>query len=437
MDRIHVKAPENWINDPNGFIYYKGKYHLFYQHFPYEPRWGTMHWGHCISSDLVHWQHEKIALFPSKYDDRNGCFSGSAVEADGKLNLFYTGVRYLEEDPDDIHLCRQNRFVSAQMRMVSEDGIHFDNIRNKETVIPVLTDPETGDAAHTRDPKVWRGSDAWYMVLGTTQNEKGKLLIYRSEDLQHWELKNSVKGTGNFGWMWECPDYFEVNGSQILLVSPMGLLKDGNREANQAVCAFVDFQEETCSMNISDRWQFLDYGLDLYAPQSTVDEQGRRILTAWARMPEPVEGQWMGMLCGIRVVETENDHLYFRPHPNVMQAYSREITSPAEASEGCYRACLELEEGETVNVGGYQIRAAGNRIHTDRHQVFPSLEHWRKEFQTPKLTDGYHLDIYVDPNLIEVYVNQGEYVITSTVYGLQTILQTDTANPVRLYTLEN
>ena len=275
MDRIHVKAPGNWINDPNGFIYYRGKYHLFYQHFPYEPRWGTMHWGHCISSDLVHWQHEKIALFPSKYDDRNGCFSGSAVEADGKLNLFYTGVRYLEEDPDDIHLCRQNRFVSAQMRMVSEDGIHFDNIRNKETVIPVLTDPETGDAAHTRDPKVWRGSDAWYMVLGTTQNEKGKLLIYRSEDLQHWELKNSVKGTGNFGWMWECPDYFEVNGSQILLVSPMGLLKDGNREANQAVCAFVDFQEETCSMNISDRWQFLDYGLDLYAPQSTVDELGQ------------------------------------------------------------------------------------------------------------------------------------------------------------------
>ena len=76
-NRLHVKAPGNWVNDPNGMIYYKGQYHLFYQHFPYAPRWGTMHWGHAVSPDLIHWEHVGVALFPSLSEDQNGCFSGS------------------------------------------------------------------------------------------------------------------------------------------------------------------------------------------------------------------------------------------------------------------------------------------------------------------------------------------------------------------------
>lgn len=78
-DTLRLKAPGNWINDPNGFIYYRGKYHLFYQYFPYMPEWGTMHWGHAVSEDLVHWEHLGVALFPSKDYDRNGVFSGTAL----------------------------------------------------------------------------------------------------------------------------------------------------------------------------------------------------------------------------------------------------------------------------------------------------------------------------------------------------------------------
>ena len=101
-DIIHLKAPGNWINDPNGFIYYKGNYHLFYQYFPYAPSWGTMHWGHAVSKDLVSWEHLGVALFPTKYEDQNGCFSGSAVEYDGKMYLYYTGVHYNKPDPNNI-----------------------------------------------------------------------------------------------------------------------------------------------------------------------------------------------------------------------------------------------------------------------------------------------------------------------------------------------
>ena len=93
------------MNDPNGFIYFKGLYHLFYQCFPYAPQWGRMHWGHVVSKDLVSWENQGIALYPSKTDDRSGCFSGTAVENDGKMQLYFTGVNYLVENPENINHC--------------------------------------------------------------------------------------------------------------------------------------------------------------------------------------------------------------------------------------------------------------------------------------------------------------------------------------------
>ena len=126
---MHVKAPDNWVNDPNGFIYYKGKYHLFYQYNPNAPVWGTMHWGHAVSKDLIHWEHQGIALYPSCPGDQDGCFSGSAVEYEGKLHLFYTGIRYLDPEVKD-------RIESVQLHIVSEDGVHFDNENGKKIIVP-------------------------------------------------------------------------------------------------------------------------------------------------------------------------------------------------------------------------------------------------------------------------------------------------------------
>lgn len=415
---IHLKAPGNWINDPNGFIYYKGMYHLFYQYFPYLPRWGTMHWGHAVSRDLVHWEHQGIALFPTRYEDRNGCFSGSAIERDGYMYIYYTGVRYTKQNPLDIHECMGDNYESAQLMLTSEDGFHFDNYQ-KKMIIPPMDDRRVGDRTHTRDPKVWRGKDAWYMVLGTKwEDGYGKLLFYRSENLYDWTYVNSTAKTESLGGMWECPDYFAVEGGQVAVFSPMGITEYQGRGENHAVCTLADFEEETCTMKLSEQYQFLDYGLDLYAPQSTVDEQGRRVLVAWLRMPEPVEGSWIGMFCIPRVVEVKDGHIFFRPHPNVKERYVRRIESPAEADAAGYRVSLDMEDGETLNIGGYQIARRGKRICTDRSAVFKAHTDWRLTASTPELSDGFHLDIYVDQNLIEVFVNDGEYVISNAVYGL-------------------
>ena len=435
--KLHLKAPDNWVNDPNGFIYYKGYYHLFYQYFPYGPRWGTMHWGHAVSRDLVTWEHKKLALLPTRREDQNGCFSGSAVEKDGKLYLTYTGVRYEVVNPEDPHTCLDEQFESAQLMISSEDGFSFDNENGKEVIIPPITDPTIGDRTHTRDPKIWKGKHAWYIILGSTVKEKyGEVLFYRSEDLRNWTYVNKAyKGPG-YGWMWECPDYFETEGGEVLIVSLMGVLNNAEKEKNQTVCFPVKFAEDVCRMQIPDEYQFVDYGRDLYAPQTTLDQSGRRVMVGWIRMPKVTDEGWIGMFSSPRVVEMEEGHIFFRMHPNIRAAYSRKIEDVRQASKDGYMAVFELEDGERVDIGGFFISRKDNRIFTDRTALFPSYEGAHLISETPELKNGCRLEVLVDQNLVEVYINDGEYVISNAVYGIKDRICSNGDKKIQLYTTE-
>ncbi|MCI5910249.1 MAG: glycoside hydrolase family 32 protein [Oscillospiraceae bacterium] len=429
MQKVHFKAPNCWINDPNGFIWYKGYYHLFYQCFPYSTEWGRMHWGHAVSKDLVNFEEKGIALFPSKTDDRSGCFSGSAVEYDDKMYLYYTGVNYIEEDPENINHCLNDNFISAQLMITSEDGMTFDNISDKKTIIPPIEEKNIGDKKHTRDPKVWRGKDAWYMVLGSSVNNKGRLLFYKSNDLKKWSYLNFSEKE-NFGWMWECPDYFEVDCNGIIVFSPMGFINDGKEYDSAAVCMLSKFDEMSGTINLPYEYSFFDYGLDLYAPQSTTDKDGNRIVIAWVRMPQAVNDKWNGMMCIPRIIEVKNNHIYFRPHTNVKDAFTKKISSPEKSG---YMVKTSLKNGESINIGGYIIKREDDKIKTDRSDVFVKNGNYRLTAETPVLKDGYNLEIYVDENLIEIFINDGEYVISNVVYGLS---DTIIGEEYTLYTIE-
>ena len=417
MQKIHFKAPNCWINDPNGFIWYKGRYHLFYQCFPYSAHWGRMHWGHAVSTDLVNWEEKGIALFPSKTDDRSGCFSGSAIEYKDKIYIYYTGVNYTEEDPENINCCIDDTFTAAQLMITSEDGMKFDNITDKKTVIPPIEDKKIGDKNHTRDPKVWRGKDAWYMVLGSTVDKNGRLLFYKSSDLKTWQYLNYCEKDG-FGWMWECPDFFEIDGKGVTIFSPMGFFNDRNGYDSVAVCMLSSFDENTGKMELSENYQLFDYGIDLYAPQSTTDEDGNRVVIAWARMPEAViteKGEWCGMMCIPRIVDVKNNHVYIRPHTNVKNSFVTKLSAPKKSG---YMLKTTLKNGESINVGGYVIKRENDKITTDRSEVFNIKGNYRLIAETPVINDGYELEIYVDEHLVEVFINNGEYVISNVVYGL-------------------
>lgn len=393
QDFLHLKAPENWINDPNGFIYFKGRYHLFYQHFPYAPMWGTMYWGHAVSDDLVHWSHEKIALFPTKDYDRNGVFSGSAVEKDGKMYLYYTANRYLKEQDENIHVA-DGEYEESQVMIISEDGFHFDNWNGKKQIIPVIRDDETADSMDTRDPKVWEENGVYYMILGST------------------------------------------------------------------------YKHETGRLELEDNYSLIDYGGDFYAQQTNLDKDGRRVMIGWIRMPEAVTGMksskaavffeqnsdreenerekitqstdknhlkksdksqllteerviWNGMMSLPRVVEIENGQVCFRVHPNVRKGLSRSLSSQ-DALRSSNPFCIKttLQNGDCLDIGGYQISMKGRTICTDRTRVFPHTDSKKLHCQIPDAGEKADLEIFVDPNLIEIFVNDGEYVLSNVVYDL-------------------
>lgn len=425
QDVLHLKSPVNWINDPNGFIYYKGKYHLFYQHFPYAPIWGTMHWGHAVSKDLVHWEHEKIALFPTKSYDRNGVFSGSAIEKDEKLYFYYSAVRYLEQDEENIHLSKNDQIETSQAMLISEDGEKFDNWNGKKQIIPVIRDEEIADARDTRDPKVWKEDEKYYMVLGSTYHGKqARVLIFESEDGENWNYKSQCRKE-TYGHTMECPDLFKIREQYVFVGSPMGIQNDGLEYANQSVCTLAKFDVKTGELSLPNEYQMVDYGGDFYAPQSNLDKDGRRVMIAWMRMPKPVESkdgtQWTGMMCLPRVVGIKNGQVTFEVHPNVKENFEEidltKVVLKLKEKQPIW-ITTTLSEGEELEIGGYEICLEDGKVVGNRERVFADMEGYHVENQTPKVGKSAKLDIFVEENLIEIFVNDGQYVLSHVVYGL-------------------
>ena len=427
---LHLKAPGDWINDPNGFIYYKGKYHLFYQYFPCAPVWGTMHWGHAVSDDLVHWRHLGIALFPTKSYDRNGVFSGSALEIDGRMMLYYTAVRYLEENKENIHNIVDGLCQQSQALISSEDGFTFDNFNGKRQIIPPVTDLKIGHPYECRDPKVWKEDERYFMCLASTRNkERGALLIYTSADGENWTYLNRLEDE-QFGTILECPDVFEIDGQHILIASPIGILKGTQYPENQSTMQKLAFDAHDGSMALESGPCFLDYGMDLYAPQSCIDENGRRCVIAWVRMPIPQAAEdneaadgrsWSGMMCLPRIVTLQNGRIFTSVHPNVREYFSECACDLKDGytewrKDGRCRIEAELEAGQDIEIAGVKIKLRDGCVCTDRTKRVPEKVSLHAECTTPYVGEKCRLEIYVEKNLIEIFVNDGEYVIINVLY---------------------
>lgn len=432
-NRLHLKAPGNWINDPNGFIYYKGKYHLFYQHFPFAPVWGTMHWGHAVSEDLIHWEHLDVALFPTKEYDQNGVFSGSALEVDGKLYLYYSAVRYLESVKENIHVPNHDNYVTSQAMIVSDDGFHFDNWKDKKKILPVNHNDDQAHPTHTRDPKVWKEGDTYYMILGSTfREQKGRIVFLKSQDGIQWDFVTQMQDE-RFGKILECPDIFRIDKTYVFMGSAMYIGNKLEGYENLAICSLANFDAEQCTLTLPEQFQYVDYGFDLYAPQTNLDEKGRRVMIGWMRMPKSVKEkngmEWNGMMCLPRVVEVEDGHICFRIHPEVKKYFNMKIYSldKIDFSHPFYLK-TSLKEGKNINIGGYRIWLERGSVFTDRSEVFVATKGYSLVGRSPEISGGCKLDIFVEKNLIEIFINDGEFVISHVVYDLGAFIEISCLN---------
>ncbi|RAI91770.1 beta-fructofuranosidase [Paenibacillus pabuli] len=431
----HLMPEVGWMNDPNGFVYYNGMYHMFYQHYPYAPVWGPMHWGHAVSHDLVTWSHLPVALAPDQSYDSGGCFSGSAIVQEGKLLLMYTG--HVVTGPDKDNDYRQTQNIAA-----SDNGVDF----VKSALNPVIRldqIPEHTSPKDFRDPKVFERNGVYYCVLGSNDTEGGGLiLLYRSTNLQQWSYVNILaQSDGTLGDNWECPDLFSLGGRDILIMSPqrMPAQMDNYRNLHSTVY-MIGTLDESRGVLEYEQYHPLDYGFDFYAPQTTDDEQGRRIMVAWMETWETdiltQQGHhWAGAMTLPREIVLKGERLFFLPVPELEQYRSDEVEQHDIRLDGTRDLGMEgdryelfavfeadradqfglkLRKGEgEETVISYQVGQRRLCLNRDHAGAGPGGER-AAEVQ---LHDGrLELRIFVDVSSIEVFIQGGEKVMTARIY---------------------
>ncbi|HBC6373612.1 TPA: glycoside hydrolase family 32 protein [Escherichia coli] len=422
---FHLAPPAGWMNDPNGLIYFNGRYHAFFQHHPASAYQGPMHWGHATSTDMLHWQHEPVALAPGDKYDRDGCFSGCAVDDDGVLSLIYTG-----------HICLEDRGNDSIIREVqclatSHDGIHF------EKQGCVLTPPE--GIMHFRDPKVWHEDGFWWMVIGARgAADNGQVLLYRGASLRDWHLEHVLAhSAAGESYMWECPDFFRCGDFHWLMFSPQGMKPSGYRFRNLFQSGVLAGRWKPGSVfALKGVFEELDYGHDFYAPQSMLAEDGRRIIIAWMNMwdsPVPTRREaWAGCLTLPREVFERDGRLCQRPVREVETLRrAHQQLSPVRLhdsqllAENAQAAELLVTWHKVDSYAEhYGIRLGdGLRIYVDNQAG--RLVLWR--YYPEEGLDGYRsvalpdteyltLRIFLDRSSVEVFVNDGEATLSSRIY---------------------
>ncbi len=424
----HLLPPHNWMNDPNGPIWWKGKYHLFYQLNPHAAVWGDMHWGHAVSTDMVHWKHQPVALAPTPGGaDSEGCFSGSAVVFNGVPTFIYTGVQ--NAPPDQVTIRDGNdKLRETQMLATAEDD---DLLHWKKLETPVIaTPPEGMPVTGFRDPCPWKEADGWYLGVGSGERGKGGcVLLYRSQDLRRWEyLHPLASGIPNgkqaanpcdSGEMWECPDFFALDKVHYLHYST----------EDKVIWTTGDYDAGAHTYT-ARREGVLDHGA-YYAPKSFLAPDGRRILWGWIRETRPeaefAAAGWAGCMSLPRVLSIgAQGQLEMHPAAEVLKLrgpgekaavdtakpYRKkldelryEIYVPIDFSVGTVSARLLVNQNEawqiSVNVPGDSIHSSGVSFPLPR---FP----WPRPA----------LRIFIDGSVIESFIG-GREAMTSRVYTLK------------------
>lgn len=272
--KLHLEPPVGWLNDPNGLSFFKGKYHVYFQYAPDDAQGNAKKcWGHYESKNLTDWEFTGTVLVPDIPEDKDGVYSGCAYVNDDMLNIFYTGNVKENGNFDYITAGRQGNVIMV----TSRDG----HAMSAKKVLLTNSDYPKNCSCHVRDPKVWKEDEGYKMVLGARMlDDEGAVLLYESDNLTDWKYRTTVTIPG-FGYMWECPDYFNVDGHGYLSISPQGLSYEKYRFQNVYSSGYfkcADILKGEDNLSDFEEW---DYGFDFYAPQTFEAPDGRRIMIGW------------------------------------------------------------------------------------------------------------------------------------------------------------
>ncbi|MGX4598785.1 glycoside hydrolase family 32 protein [Faecalimicrobium sp. JNUCC 81] len=431
--KYHLMPPIGWLNDPNGLCQFKGEYHIFYQYSPFEAKGGLKFWGHYKSKDLINWNDMGAQVYPDNLNDCHGVYSGSAFVENNKIYFYYTGNVKEVGDFDYINKGRQHNTIMFK----SNDGINF---TDKKLIFKNIDYPENM-TCHVRDPKVFKKDNNYYMILGARdKNDKGCILLYKSSNLEDWSFVNIITSDEKFGYMWECPDMFELtdkvskNTKTILCISPQGIEKNGHKYNNIYQSGYF-----LGNMNLNDgKYDFkefteLDRGFDFYAPQTFIDEKNRNILIGWMGLPDidddyytnpTVEFGWQHALTIPRVLELVDNKIYQRPIDELKELRKSKITKElnnVQVYDELKAEVFELDIEFDSEVDDFKLELREDckiTFNKDKKLMKLTLGNsgYGRESRAVDINELRKLQIFSDTSSLEIFVNDGEEVFTTRIY---------------------
>jgi beta-fructofuranosidase len=434
--QYHVQTLYGLLNDPNGFCFYNGRWHLFYQWFPFGAVHGLKYWYHVTSEDLVHWTNIGIGLKPDTWYDNKGCYSGSSFVEEGLDYIAYTGNN------------RDEKWVRHPYQMLAAMNEENRIIKHDEPII----EPDPDYTEHQRDPKLFKREEdsMYYILLGAqSHDKKGHLVLYRSASLyEGWkklgELK--VRGYDDFGYMCECPDIEKIGDKYVLLFSPQGIEPDGDQFRNKFNNVYLIGDLDLYHMEFipDGPMRELDRGFDFYAAQCACQTRIRKtaVLEGWFGCadytygPTDEEG-WSGLMTLPRMLTIEDGKLYQKPVPETESLKKKKLfeAKKGSVSEDSMHALmprsaiLEIDNPEDNDFcfnlftwgrdRGFEIRydSAKKRLTIDKSDMRHVTN---AEFGTDRsitLEDGVKaLQVFVDHSAVEIFVNHGEAVMSARIF---------------------
>lgn len=405
--KYHMMPPVGWMNDPNGLIYKDGIYHLFYQFYPYDSKWGPMHWGHFETKDFIKYQDKKVALAPDDNENETGCFSGGAILDNNKINLVYT--RHFEKDnykSETVYLA-----TSDDEEKYKKVGKLFDNDNL----------PENFSKSDFRDPAPYKINNKYYIFVGA-KNEKtnqGMIVVLESETLNNFKYSFSIGPLYELGDMGECPSYHKVDGYDVLVASGCHVAELGNSFKNDNSSVFIigkiDFENKSMKVyNIHE----CDKGDSFYAPQFIANEE-KPIIVGWLEMwgkdipTDKLNHNWAGALSIPRELKVENNWVYQKPI-SLEKYFNNEDSGKVS----------RVSHIEVLAKGNFSMNFVSNngsfKIYGNDYGIFLDTTDTNNLYSKVRRTDhGYKevkLEILLDSSSVELFVNDGEFVISSRIY---------------------
>lgn len=398
---LHLEPTSGWLNDPNGLVYFGGKYHIFHQ-YSKEVVGGKKLWYYYTSTDLRNYEDKGVFLEPDSEFDKSGVYSGSANIEGDTVAFYYTGNVKYKGNYDYVHAGRGHNTV----KITTKDFVNF---TEKECILATEEYPNMSN--HVRDPKIFEKNDDSYLVLGARDsNDYGCLLLYKN--MKYYKTVHSKR---NLGYMWECPDYFELDGTELFLFSPQGIANMYPANKNVYQIGYTAINEGIEKLEQIEDFTILDFGHDFYASQTFLDENNDRVMYAWMYVPDSpytnptVKYGYQNCLTVPRVLNYRNNKLIQRPHSSVYELLSDEIATNT-FDQGSWYFKQEHGENFSIKIDSLNVSYENGKLTVDLAQCG-----YGRDNRTLDLALE-NIEIIFDNSSLEIFANNGEFTFSSRYY---------------------